>query len=135
MKKKNTQELEISGNNDLRRKENSSEQEISDNKPARKKEKNSERKTSDMNKKGMRRQKISEGEMPEKKLDRRTPEREIPETKKKKLKEILDLIKENDTFLIVSTMNLPSGQFQEIRKKIRDFAEIRVVKRHLQQKR
>ncbi len=59
------------------------------------------------------------------------PEREIPEAKKKQLREILALIKENDTFLIVSTMNLPSGQFQEIRKKIRDFAEIRVMKKTL----
>lgn len=58
-------------------------------------------------------------------------ERKIPESKIRKVEEIAGLIKKNNTLLVVSTVNLPSGQFQEIRKKIRDKAEIRVLKKNL----
>lgn len=57
--------------------------------------------------------------------------KKIPEIKLKKLQEILAFIKENDTFMVASTMSLPSSQFQDIRKKLRGIAEIRVVKKTL----
>ncbi len=59
------------------------------------------------------------------------PERKIPEIKQKTVKEVAQLIKENDTFLLASTRGLQSGQFQEIRKKMRGIAEIKVAKKNL----
>lgn len=53
---------------------------------------------------------------------------------KKKLetvKKLVELIKENDTIMIASIKNLPSRQFQDIRKKLRGKAETRVIKKRI----
>jgi large subunit ribosomal protein L10 len=59
---------------------------------------------------------------------RETP---IPETKIKRVKELADLIKNKKTVLIASIKNLPASQFQEIGKKLRGKAIIKVPKKSL----
>jgi large subunit ribosomal protein L10 len=54
----------------------------------------------------------------------------VSERKKKVVKELENLMK-NKTVMVVSIKNLPASQFQEIRKKLREKAEIRVIKRNL----
>ncbi len=56
--------------------------------------------------------------------------REIPESKKRTLKEIIDLMKKNNTVMIVSTRNLPSSKLQSLRKDLKNVA-IRVIKKNL----
>lgn len=58
-------------------------------------------------------------------------EREIPEDKVKSVAELERLIKDNKTFMICSIKGLPGKQFQLIKKKIRDRAKIKVVKKSL----
>ncbi|MAG79181.1 50S ribosomal protein L10 [Candidatus Pacearchaeota archaeon] len=55
----------------------------------------------------------------------------IPERKTKSVKELIDLIKNKKTILIASIKNLPASQFQEIGKKLRDKAIIKVPKKNL----
>jgi len=49
--------------------------------------------------------------------------------KKDLVKDLVELMKKNNTFLIASVKDLPSKQFQAIRKKVRESAEIRVPKK------
>ncbi|MFH1711185.1 MAG: 50S ribosomal protein L10 [Nanoarchaeota archaeon] len=58
-------------------------------------------------------------------------EREIPEAKLKKVLEVENLIKNHKTFMVCSISGLPGKQFQEIKKKIRGIAEIKVMKKSL----
>src|SRR3989344_1388036 len=55
----------------------------------------------------------------------------VPEYKKKIVDELVKKMKNSKTVLIASTKGLPSGQFQEIKKKLRDKAEIMVAKKSL----
>lgn len=55
----------------------------------------------------------------------------IPEYKKKIVSELSELIKNKKTILIVSIKNLPASQFQEIGKKLRGKAIIKVPKKNL----
>src|SRR3989344_6252673 len=55
----------------------------------------------------------------------------VSELKKKTLKEIVDLIKSKRTILISSVKNLPASQFQEISKKLRGTAVVKVLKKNL----
>jgi len=55
----------------------------------------------------------------------------IPEIKTKTVKELADLIKSKKTILIASIKNIPSSQFQEIVKKLRDKAIVKVPKKNL----
>ncbi len=57
--------------------------------------------------------------------------REIPESKLKSVSELQNLIKTNKTFVICSIKSLPGKQFQAIKKKIRDRAKIKVVKKSI----
>ena len=59
---------------------------------------------------------------------RQTP---IPEKKLKTVKELVDLFKNKKTILIASVKNLPASQFQEIKKKLRNKAIIKVPKKNL----
>ena len=61
----------------------------------------------------------------------KTREKEIPESKIKSVKELLKLMKEKKTILIASIKNLPTSQFQEISKKMRGKAVIKVLKKSL----
>jgi len=54
----------------------------------------------------------------------------VSERKKKIVKELEGLMKKK-TVMVASIKNLPSSQFQDIRKKLRGKAEIRVVKKNL----
>ena len=53
----------------------------------------------------------------------------IPEYKKKIVDDLADKMKSSKTVLIASTKGLPSGQFHEIKKKLRGKAEIKVAKK------
>lgn len=55
----------------------------------------------------------------------------ISENKKKKVEELSKLIKNKKTILIASIKNLPSSQFQEIVKKLRNKAITKVPKKNL----
>ncbi len=62
---------------------------------------------------------------------KKTREKKIPESKVKIIREISKLLKDNCTIMIASVKSLPSSQFQEIRKKLRGKAEIKIVKKNL----
>ncbi|HKL24223.1 MAG TPA: 50S ribosomal protein L10 [Candidatus Nanoarchaeia archaeon] len=55
--------------------------------------------------------------------------RTIPETKKKRVKDLEKLIKNSKTILVVSIKSIPASKFQEIVKKLRGKAEVRVPKK------
>ena len=55
----------------------------------------------------------------------------VPEKKLKIVKELADLLKNKKTILIASIKNLPASQFQEIKKKLRSKAAIKVPKKNL----
>jgi len=55
----------------------------------------------------------------------------IPEKKVSAVKELIALIKGNKTILIASIKNLPASQFQEIGKKLRGKAVVKVPKKNL----
>ncbi len=62
------------------------------------------------------------------KTQRETP---IPEEKIKSIRELSELIKNKRTVLIASIKNIPASQFQEIGKKLRGKAIIKVPKKNL----
>ena len=55
----------------------------------------------------------------------------VSDEKKKIVKELVDLIKSKKTILTASIKNLPASQFQEIGKKLRGKAIIKVPKNNL----
>ncbi|MFA4952919.1 MAG: 50S ribosomal protein L10 [Candidatus Pacearchaeota archaeon] len=55
----------------------------------------------------------------------------VSEAKKKVVKELIDLIKNKKTILIASIKNLPASQFQEISKKVRGKAIVKVPRKNL----
>ena len=55
----------------------------------------------------------------------------IPEKKISAVKELIELLKNKKTLLIASVKNLPTSQFQEISKKMRGKAIVKVVKKNL----
>ena len=55
----------------------------------------------------------------------------IPETKTKTVKDLVELMKNKKTVLIASIKNIPASQFQEIGKKLRGKAIIKVPKKTL----
>ena len=55
----------------------------------------------------------------------------VSEKKKGVVKELSDLIKNRKTVLIASIKNLPASQFQEISKKLRSKAVVKVLKKNL----
>lgn len=58
-------------------------------------------------------------------------EKKVSEEKIKTVKKLAELIKNNNTIIIVSIKNLPSRQFQDIRKKLKGIAEVKVVKKNI----
>lgn len=56
---------------------------------------------------------------------------QIPEYKKKTVNELINLIDKNRTILFASIKNLPASQFQEIGKKLRGKAIVKVPKKNL----
>lgn len=54
----------------------------------------------------------------------------VSEAKKVKVKELAELLKKK-TVMVISIKNLPSAQFQDIKKKLRDKAKVKVVKKNL----
>ena len=55
----------------------------------------------------------------------------IPEAKKRRLSELQNLINKYDTILVVSIKGIPASKFQEIVKKLRGKAEVKVPKKSL----
>ena len=55
----------------------------------------------------------------------------VSEEKKKEVEEIKNLIEHKKTILVVSIKNIPASQFQEIGKKLRGKAKIKVPKKNL----
>lgn len=60
---------------------------------------------------------------------KRKEEGKVSEKKKLVVEQIINLIKNNRTLIVASIKNLPSKQFQSIRKEIRDIAKIKVAKK------
>jgi large subunit ribosomal protein L10 len=60
-----------------------------------------------------------------------TKKTHVSEVKKETVKELTDLIKKKRTILIASIKNIPTSQFQEIAKKLRGRAIIKVPKKNL----
>ncbi len=58
-------------------------------------------------------------------------EKKVSEKKIETVKNLVELLKENDTIIIASIKNLPSKQFQTIRKSLKGKAEVKVVKKRL----
>ena len=58
-------------------------------------------------------------------------EKAIPEIKLKRVKELAELIKNNKTLVIVSIKGIPGNQFQNIKKKLRAKAKVKVLKKNL----
>lgn len=58
-------------------------------------------------------------------------EKKIARKKLETAKKLVELIKNNDTIIIVSIKGLPSRQFQDIRKELRGKAETTVVKKRI----
>ena len=58
--------------------------------------------------------------MERKKVNR---EKDIPQKKTKSVAELLKLMKESNSIVIVSIKNLPDSQFQTIKKKLRELPE------------
>ena len=58
-------------------------------------------------------------------------ENPIPEYKLKTVKELEELIKKKRTILIASIKNIPGSQFQEIVKKLRGKAIVKIPKKNL----
>ena len=61
----------------------------------------------------------------------KTKKTHISAEKIKTVKELEQLIKNNKTIMVASVKNLPAVKFQEIGKKLRGKAEIRVPKKNL----
>lgn len=57
--------------------------------------------------------------------------RKVSEKKLETVKKLVELMKNNNTMIIASIKNLPSRQFQNIRKKLRGKAEVNVVKKNI----
>lgn len=55
----------------------------------------------------------------------------VSDVKKKTVKELTDLIKSKNTILLASIKNLPASQFQEISKKVRGRAVVKVPRKNL----
>lgn len=55
----------------------------------------------------------------------------VSEGKKKVVKEITELIKKNRSFLIVSVKNIPASQLQEMTKKLRGRAVVKIPRKNL----
>lgn len=53
----------------------------------------------------------------------------VSEAKKKTVKELYDLMQSNRTIMVASSKGLPGRQFNEIKKKMRGLAELRVAKK------
>src|SRR3989338_7810885 len=64
--------------------------------------------------------------MEEKKQTRKISNKKIETARK-----TAELIKNNNTIIIASVKNLPSKQFQDIRKKLKGKAEVKVVKKNI----
>lgn len=64
-------------------------------------------------------------------MKNKSKEKRVSEKKLGIVKELSDLIKNKETFLIASIKNLPASQFQEISKKLRGKAVIKVPKKNL----
>jgi large subunit ribosomal protein L10 len=58
-------------------------------------------------------------------------EKAIPKKKLEAVEELTNLIKESRSIVMVSVKDLPSSQYQQIKKKLRENAEIKVIKKNI----
>lgn len=65
------------------------------------------------------------------KENRKKPKANVSEEKKKLLKELMNLIDKNNTVMIASTINIPSLQFQKIKRDLREKATLKVIKKSI----
>jgi len=61
-------------------------------------------------------------------------EKHVSETKKKLLEELTDLARKHNTIMVLAIENIPSADFQKIKKELRGTAKIKVVKRRVIEK-
>lgn len=64
-------------------------------------------------------------------MDKTHKKTHVSEEKKRKVSELAELMKTNKTVMVLSIKNLPSPQFQEIKKKLRDQGKVMVTKKSL----
>ena len=64
-------------------------------------------------------------------MNGKKPVAHVSESKKKTVKELSNLIKENKTVLVCSIKGIPASQFQEIKKSLRDYVKVKVPKKSL----
>jgi large subunit ribosomal protein L10 len=64
-------------------------------------------------------------------MKKETKKAHVSDVKKKTVKELMELVKKKKTILVASIKNIPSSQFQEITKKLRDKAIVKVPKKNL----
>jgi len=64
-------------------------------------------------------------------MKKETKKSHVSDAKKETVKELVSLIKEKRTILIASIKNIPASQFQEISKKVRGKAIVKVPKKNL----
>jgi len=64
-------------------------------------------------------------------MEEKKQTRKISKKKIETIKKLNELIKNNNTIIIASVKSLPSRQFQDIRKKLRGKAEVKVVKKNI----
>ncbi|MBU0958042.1 MAG: 50S ribosomal protein L10 [Nanoarchaeota archaeon] len=68
---------------------------------------------------------------PEKKKKANAPEAHVNPSKKKLVKTLVNLIKENKSFVVVSVKNIPGKQFQEIKKVLSEKVKLKYVKKSI----
>jgi len=69
--------------------------------------------------------------MAEKKSEKKATEKKVSKKKIEMVRRLVELMKNNDTIMVASIKNLPSRQFQDIRKKLKGKAEVMVVKKRI----
>jgi len=65
------------------------------------------------------------------KKEKKKPVAHVSKIKKETVKELVELIKSNKSFVVVSIQNIPGKQFQEIKKKLNEKSKLKVVKKSL----
>jgi large subunit ribosomal protein L10 len=73
----------------------------------------------------------SKGKEESKKKKNPAVETKVSKKKIETVKKIVELMNSNDTLIIASIKNLPSRQFQDIRKRLRGKAEVKVIKKRI----
>jgi len=64
-------------------------------------------------------------------VKKKKPETHVSKIKKETVKKLIELIKGNRSFVVVSVKNIPGKQYQEIKRSLREKANVKFVKKSL----